>query len=776
MRRVTLALLASISFFVGWSTSAAAATQNTRLSMTIAGQPIGDCAHETKPDGAFSSHSTLAGNSASLKGRFDKDGRILAYICEVVLPQGKVTLTLEDGKLSVIAADDKPVEVPYDASVRTYCSRGFPGIASSLLRAVDFSKKQAQTIPAFEPESGMVLQPKVTPLGEQSIQAGSVRQYRVEVEGTSATYSMTNDGRVVAVLANVNGLRLQMVADGWEDLLDPFVKYPELTQPTFKVKQLPTQRLRTRDGVELVQEVFLPEGQGPFPVVLVRTPYGRSRQPAAAEMYVKRGYAYVEQDCRGRNDSQGEWDPFVHEINDGYDTLDWIAQQPWCDGNVGMIGASYGGFVQWAAAASHHPALKCIVPQVSPPADAMRNLPYDDGIFLLRSNTWWGNIVRQKRADMSGVLRNPKGFSTLPLSKVDNEVIGHDLPFFNRWLERTTHADWKGWSFYGEFNRITVPALHISGWWDGDEIGTSLNWEAMRAAKRTDQWLIYGPWAHGFNISTKFGDVDYGDSAVVDLDTLYVRWFDSWLKRKDVGINAVPRVQAFVTGANKWVTGGDWPLPESREQTFYLSAGGPATGEQSQGRLVATPPAEQRPTIYTYDPAKDEVPPEMLDPELATPTTRVDEFLSRKDALIFKTEPLAKPLTIAGPYEVELHFRSSALDTDFFVTFVDIDEKGAMRVFGQSGKIKASYLNGFDKQVPLTPGKTYVARIRPWDSAHELKAGHRLGLVITSSMFPEYARNLGTAEPIKDATRMVEQTNTILHNAQHPSCIRLRVL
>jgi putative CocE/NonD family hydrolase len=781
MRRAALILLLS-GFLLTTHLSLAKVAdpaRRTHMTVTMSGNPVGEYVYGLEADGTFRSKTTLALGAmkidSQLQGQFDKDGRLLAYTMTHEAGDEKVRLALKEGKLTVTMPDGTAKDLPYDAAIQTYHGDLHPELAGSLLRAADFAKKQAQPIKAFVLDAGAVLEPKVTPLDERTVRAGKVRQYRVEFSGTTVQYSMTETGRVVAM--DVPGQQLRLVADGWDDLFtDPFARYPELSQPTFKVKPPSTQRLRTRDGVELVQDVLLPEGTGPFPVILARTPYGRGTELLHAEMYVRRGYAFVAQDCRGRNDSAGEWDPFVHEIKDGHDTLDWIVKQSWCDGNIGMIGASYVGFVQWAAAASHHPALKCIIPQVSPPASAMHNLPYDYGTFLLLGNLKWGNIVRDRKANMSAGLPHPKKFDTLPLSKTDDAVLGQDLPFYDRWLERTTSADWKGWNFYDEFPKITIPALHISGWWDGDEIGTNLNWEALRAARRTNQWLIYGPWEHNFNATTKFGDFDYGDTAIIDLDTLYVRWFDTWLKRKDVGLERIPRVQAFLSGANRWVSGADWPLPAARERSFYFSADGPATGANSQGRLVATPPGQQAPSVYTYDPARDEIAPEILKPDPAKSATRLDDWLVREDVLIFKTEPLARPLAIAGPYEVELHFQCSAADTDFFVMLADIDEKGSMQLFGLPGKIRASYLGGFDRQVPLSPDRSYLVRIKPWDSAHELKAGHRLGLVLSSSMFPAYARNLGTVEPIKDAVQMVKQRNTILHDARHPSRLKLHAL
>ncbi|AIE86748.1 X-Pro dipeptidyl-peptidase family protein [Fimbriimonas ginsengisoli Gsoil 348] len=757
------------------------AQTGTTVHMTILfnGTPSGENTYTKRADGGFSTVTSLAVGSAKIaskiEGQFVGD-KLMSYVVDLVQGPTKVKISVKDGKMTAIPPNGKEVTAPYSPPA-VYFGNLHPQLTASLLKAADFDKKETQSITAFLVDSGGPLTPKVTPLQERTFPNGKVRFFRVEFGMATAEFGMSSDGTVVGM--DVPGQKLRMVADGWSGIYtDPFATYPELSAPTYKVRHLPTQRMKTRDGVELVQEVYVPEGEGRFPVVFERTPYDRATPAAGADFYVRRGYAYVAQDCRGRTDSGGEWDPFVHELKDGYDALDWIAKQPWCDGNIGMIGGSYDGFVQWAAAASHHPALKCIVPQVSPPLDAMHNLPYDNGIFFLYGDIWWGKIVRNKNSDMSTVLAslpNPNGFKTLPLSKADDATLGYDVPFFDKWLERTSLKDWDGWNFYGELKDVKIPALHISGWWDGDEIGTNMNWEAMRKLGRKNQWLIYGPWTHFFNSSTKLGDTDYGDSAMIDLDTLYIRWFDTWLKHKDVGIDKIPKVQAFVTGANHWVKLPDWPSPAASVRTLFLSSEGPANGLHGKGRLLAKPAAHQKPTEYTYDPSVAVIPPAIMKVDPSKASTKLDRS-DGKDLVSFYSDPMVRATAITGPFEVELRFKTSARDTDFIVALLDVDEKGVLRVIGQSGKLRASYIGGFDRPRPLTPGRTYFAKIKPWDTAHEFKPGHRFGLMIAPTGFPMFSRNLGTGEPIKDATRMVKQHNTLFHDSVNPSIIRFRVL
>lgn len=743
-----------------------------RMAIIIAGADAGSNTYTARADGSFESETTLAiagiriGNT--IKGRFTKDGVISEYVADQVHSQtGTTKLALKNGKLKVTAGGKtEAIDVAYKG--KATFGNFHPQLTASTLKEVVWQVGKAQKMKSFMFEGGTEIDLTVTPKGEKTTSAGAAKLYHLDLGNLGIDLAMTDEGIVVG--EDVPSQKLRFVAEGWSELyVDPLAKYPELSQPTFKVKTERGVKMKTKDGVVLVADIIRPDGKGKFPVILTRTPYGREAETIAGESYAKRGYVYIAQDCRGRSDSGGEWDPFVNEERDGEDTLNWIIAQPWSDGKVGMIGASYGGLVQWSAAMRKHPALKCIIPQVSPP-DAMRNIPYDQGVFFLYGNLWWGRIVSEKKANLGAVgmtVPAMEKLTTLPLSKVDEAVFGKNIPFFDRWLERESLADWKGFNYTEQLGEIEIPALHISGWWDGDNIGTKTNWAMMRAAGRKNQWLIYGPWTHAFNTTRKMGDVDYGDKAIIDLDSVYLRWFDTWLKGKEVGMEKVPHVQAFVTGANRWIPLNDWPAATTPVKTLYLA---------SSGRLLNAPVAKDKPSRYTYDPAKEVIPEEVKKMKVGEGSTKIDSIDKKDGTLIWKTEPLPAAMAIGGPLEVNLSFQTSARDTDFFAILLDIAPNGEMRGFGQSGKLRASYLGGFDKRVPLTPNRTYMATIRPWDTAHELKTGHRLGLMLTSSAFPFYARNMGTGEPIKNATRMVVQKNTILHSAKNPSSVKFRVL
>lgn len=776
-----LCLLVTLAGLLLAGRATSAEELHTRLSFS--GADAGENVFERKADGIFTSKTevTLAGTKISsvLTGRLEQN-RMVAFTLDQKSGNTALQIVFDKNRVKITAGDktrEQELQLPSDALV-------FANFHPQLLRALPAllqAKTGPETVPLLLVDGAALLKTTLTRVGPLSVQQGDRRlvatEYGFTLTSLNVRVAIDTEGRVLGV--DVPAQRFQMQLSGCSEVfVDPTTQYPELSQPTYQVVQQSGVKIRMRDGVELVADLFRPEGEGKFPAILVRTVYGRKSSAIDGAWWAKRGYIYLAQDCRGRHDSGGEWVPFHHERKDGADTLDWICKQPWSDGSVGMIGGSYLGYVQWAAAVERHPALKCIVPQVSPP-DPFFNIPFDHGIFFLYGSLWWANIVKNRESDMSQISvapPHPEKLTTLPLTRLPEEVLGVRIPFFEKWVAMDRPSDYTSGNYGADLAKVTIPALHISGWWDGDGIGTKRNWTAMRSAKRTNQWLLYGPWTHAFNTASRFGDMDYGSGALLELQSLYLRWFDTWLKGKEVHLAEVPRVRVFVTGANVWRDLKDWPDPRSRERAFYLTADGPANGVNSRGRLAEAPPEACEPSRYTYNPAHTTLPKQIrpADTEAATTVLKIED--GDEDQLVYKSEPLKEPLEIGGPIEADLYVSTSARDTDFFATLADIDEKGTPRMIGLPGKLNGRYMNGWKEPKLLTPGKIYRARIELWDTAHRFLPGHRIGLVIRSSMFPSYARNLNTGEPIKDATRMVTAHQTLLHDRAHPSALRFRTL
>lgn len=757
--------------------------QKREAKITFAGNDAGFCRYELKRDGSFASSGMLQianiKMESSASGKI-KDGKLIEYKQVEKSQDGEATLTAKGKKLTIQVKGKKDATTrDYDAPA-AYMANLHPWMVSSIIKQYDKQGPETQELDIFVTDGAVKTKVKLSRRPVKTFEGPKGRQTAEHYlarfsSGVEIDFYADEKGEVLAW--DVPSQRVQYVFAGYEDLMvDPTTKFKELSQPQHPVKTETLVKVKMRDGVELAATVARPDSEGKFPAILVRTPYNRKMSALEGDWWAKRGFVYITQDVRGRDDSDGEWEPFLNEREDGYDTLNWIVAQPWCDGNIGMIGGSYLGFVQWQVAVTGHPALKAIIPQVSPP-DLFFNIPWDHGVFMMYGAVWWANYVKGKSVPEGGPkLLSDKmdKFYTLPLSKLDDEMLEEDVPFYNKWLEMDRHSSFGKANFLDLMNKVKIPVLHISGWWDGDGIGTKLNWERLRSLGHKDQWVIYGPWSHAFNTSTQTGDVDYGPEAVLELNSVYLRFFDQYLKGKDVAWKEQPKARIFVTGANEWREFSDWP--PGPQKTLYLSSDAPANGAKGQGRLVEAKPGNEEPNRYTYNPASATIPEELKEMEDYQTSTKLNLSKEKDDFLIFKTPVLEEDLEISGSAELELYFSSSAKDTDFFWVLADFDEKDEPRLIGLPGKISARFVSSWDEPKLIEPGKVYKAVIPHWDVAHRFKKGHRLGVVIMSDMFPVYARNLNTGEPLKDAVKMIAAHQTIYHDAERPSQIRFHLL
>lgn len=593
-----------------------------------------------------------------------------------------------------------------------------------------------------------------------------ITHFKLKAGGMDLIFAIDDQNRVLGF--NVPVQTFQFVAKGYEGIfVDPLSKYPELSQPTFKTKTETRVKMKTRDGVTLYSDIVRPDDTLKHPTVLIRTPYGRLGSAIGYEYFARRGYVVVAQDVRGRGASDGEWDPLNHEVADGDDTLTWIAQQSWSDGSAGMIGGSYLGFVQWAAAVTHNPVLKCIIPQVSPP-DPVHNLPWDNGTLMMASGLWWARIVMEHQANMAAAaqgISDYKPFLSLPVSTVDNRMFGKNVPFFDLWVKRPTLKDWPGSFTEDQVKDVKIPVMHISGVWDGDGIGTRMHWEELRE-NGGNQWLVFGPWEHGFNIKTRFGDQDYGPGSVLELDSSYLRFFDTFLKGKDVGLDKQPRVRFFVTGANKWDETSNWPPEGAQEHTWYLG-GGAANGAKSKGTLTGAPGSGK--DSIDYDPAKVQVPKGSADVDSGRSVTIIKPGTLTAADLIYRSEPF-KIATSITALDADLYVSTTVKGADFHVNVFDEAPDGKLMLVDQAGHGSMSFLGNDGK--PVTPGKVYKITIKPWYFARQFAPGHRLTIHVRSDMFPGFARNPGTGQPLSEATHYLRAVNTVHKSKEYPSAVR----
>jgi len=528
-------------------------------------------------------------------------------------------------------------------------------------------------------------------------------------------------------------------------------------------------RTPMRDQVELSADLWLPAAPGRVPTIVMRTPYLKTddeveRAPHWGALFAAHGYAFLMQDVRGRGDSDGRFDFFFQEANDGYDTVEWIARQPWSDGQVGMMGSSYLGTLQWLAARLRPPALRCIAPTAAA-GRWFDELPYLGGAFLMSWAINWinGTSGRIGQSNARTVDRD-QVYAHRPLLTMD-EALGRRMPLYRAMLEHPTIDDYWGRLMWGpsDFAALAIPALHVTGWFDGDQPGALFYWEGMQrhSTAAETQRLLIGPWTHGQTFTggaLAHGAFELSASSVVDVDSLHLGWFDECFRsgrRHDV-----PAVRAFVTGSNQWVEGPTYPLPGTIDRSLYLRSGGRANSLIGDGRLAWEAPGAEPPDRYRYDPAHP-APASIGDLSAAEDRRPIQR---RDDVLVYSTEPLTEPLTVIGRLRLLLHAASDGRDTDFIARVSDVFPDGrAVALAPGPGAIRARYRQGFDRTVPLDPGARTELRIDLHDIGHTFLAGHRIRLEVTSSAYPEIHPNPNTGNPIATDTSSRVARQTIYH-------------
>ncbi len=542
-----------------------------------------------------------------------------------------------------------------------------------------------------------------------------------------------------------------------------------------------------RDGVRLSSDIYRPDAKGKFPVILTRSPYMtvegfQKRFSEEAKFFAKHGYVFVIQDCRGKNDSEGTFHPFFDDPTDGFDTLNWCVKQEWSNGELGTIGASYQAWNQWATATLNPPNLRAMISIVALP-DPVLNVPFQNGALVLWMSEWMAMIEGKKNTDLS-IFDSLKLYNHLPLKTMDELFGRKQSPIWQNWMRHPSADDYWKRSFYQDkFTEIDVPVLHVSGWYDDDVIGTHINYTGMRKlAKseraRNNQKLIIGPWPHHVNLTRQLGGIDFGQSALIDLRTIELEWFDYWLKRIDTGIMKRPKVDIFTMGENVWRRTDSWPYEETEYTKYFIHSNGTANTSTGDGEISAMRANKEEPyDSFTYDPSDpcpnicDNYPSSMAaeGPFDQRPIER------RDDVLVYSTPNLDAALNITGPVKVKLFASTSARDTDFWAQLVDVFPNGYSMHLTE-GIIRARYRNSLEKQELLEPEKVNEFDIDLWITSNVFQRGHRVRLDISSSSFPKYDRNPNTGNQFgMDATLRVADQR-VYHDERHPSHILLPVI
>ena len=580
-----------------------------------------------------------------------------------------------------------------------------------------------------------------------------------------------------------------------------------------------------RDGVRLATDLYFPaqdgaRAPGQFPVILERTPYDKAspRNAANGAYFARRGYVCAIQDVRGRFASEGEWYPFALEAPDGYDTVEWLAAQPWCDGQVGTMGGSYCGSDQSALATLNPPHLKTMIVAVGAAnyhhASMRQNgaLELRFLIYAMRMATTSKEALADPalRAAVTDLYSHAGEWLTRTPYKAGTSAL-HLLPSYEQWvLDILTHGDYddywrqRGYAiseYYEE--HADVPTLYLGGWYDSYARATCENFVEMRKRKQSRQVLLMGPWTHGGWEVTYAGDVDFGTQALINYNDLRLAWFDHFLKGMQTEVAGWTPVRIFVMGCGSgrrtyegrldqggnWRDETDFPLPDTQFTPYYLHADGTLS--------ASAPTSSTAPSRYTFDPrmpvptigggisAADPI----MQPGAFDQRGRPDFYgcrdslplNARSDVLTFQTAPLDRDVEVTGPLTVHLFASSSALDTDFTAKLIDVHPPNADYPVGvainvSDSILRARYRNSWEQPELLVPGQIYEFTFQLYPTSSVFKAGHCIRLDISSSNFPRFDVNPNTGGPLGLERRVELAQQTLYHDGEHPSRVVLPII
>jgi putative CocE/NonD family hydrolase len=570
-----------------------------------------------------------------------------------------------------------------------------------------------------------------------------------------------------------------------------------------------------RDGTQLATDLYFPVEGGIYPVLLERTPYGKHQSImvsiGAPQFLAQRGYIVAIQDTRGRFASEGIWYPFRDEAwgdkPDGYDSVEWLARQPWSSGKVGTFGGSFAGFNQYLMVGELPPHLTALFPRQAA-CSLRREWVYRGGAFELGFMFMWA--ARHSRE----ALRNR-------MVQLDHQSLENALEFLGSWplnaqplfsdpfqwlhdyLNRQDDEEyWKQWDVSLHHAACDRPMYHMASWYDIFLGGSLRNFCGMRAQAGSDEvrrkhHLIIGPWLHGPWVDQTpggrlAGEMDFGEEALWDLKAALLRWFDHWLKSVDNGITQEPAVRYFVMGSNQWKTADDWPPPGIQFRRLYF-------GQQKSGSARSLndgtlhwdqPPESDLPAVYVHDPdnpvpsvggntlfslAAKQLGEEPDWDDFNAQAGSQDQRAIEPRSLSFTTEPLAGDLEVTGPIEAKLYVSSSAVDTDVVVRLCDVYPDGRSMLICD-GIQRARYRDSDYQPSLLEPGKVYAITVDLWATSNLFRARHRIRVVVNSSCFPRFDVNPGTGESGAKATRKIRAENKIHMIRAYPSHVVVPVM
>ncbi len=543
-------------------------------------------------------------------------------------------------------------------------------------------------------------------------------------------------------------------------------------------------KVRMSDGVTLAANLYLPKDGKKFATVLMRTPYDKNGMGWIAEPLAEAGYAVVTQDVRGQFASGAMFIPFIFEKKDGVETLNWVAKQPWCDGNIGMWGPSYLGYCALIVTPEGHPNLKAVV-NVAGWGDTTAMTAPGGAMHLMVALPW--TLSGQISGRRSGGINWDEAFRRTPVIEIPSSY-GIDSAQWEGAVQLYNSPDAEGdMRISGRYDDIKIPTFHLAGWYDFVGPTTIDAFEGIDRASRKRNGvmhkLLVGPWLHGqiYNVSTKVGEKSFPSSINIGVDRLAemsVQWFDQWLRGRETDIVKEKPVKLFVMGENKWKSFDEWPPHRTEFRPWYFASDKGANSVAGDGRLSGDKPTRSGEDRFVYDP---------MDP---VPTTGGSNFHNfpknngikdqrevekRSDVLVYTTDVLEQDTTLIGPVKAVLFASTEGRHTDFTAKLVEVRSDGYAANIVDAIKRGPDAIDG--KAVEkMTPGKVYRFTVDMDATAITIRKGHRLRVEISSSNFPKYTRNPNTGEGPEVAKRFKKVTQTIHHSPEFASHVVLPVL
>jgi hypothetical protein len=633
-------------------------------------------------------------------------------------------------------------------------------------------------------------------------------------DASSATVERSRADRGKTALGLALGLALALAiffaarmagSDGWSP---PHPRAPAAGHGAFRIEG--DVEVAMRDGIVLRADVLRPAGAGRFPALVYRTPYDKEDALRSYGIFGKavgRGYAVVVEDVRGRFASGGAFRPYENEGRDGYDTIEWAARQPWCDGKVGTFGLSYPGAVQWLAAIESPPHLKAMVPAMT--FSTPRQFFYFNGVFDLSWIPWILTDIApdiRRRNHLSGALTDEEAerewtsnsarlYSFLPLAGMPD--LREVAPFYYEWLSHPPED--RFWDFAelrGKYSRVKAAVLNLSGWYDEayGPMGAAANFNGLVAARRGEKdprtHLLIGPWQHGVEETgeSKVGEREFTPAAKIDYDETVLRWMDYYLRGEANSVRGEPPVRYFAMGANEWRAAARWPLA-AQTVPIYLAAGAETQGGSGAGELRWKPacgvPHNSMQSAahklsgfmeFTSDPTHP-----VMDPYGDAYGAYDYRLLAgAAGVLTYDSAPLKADFEVTGPITAHIFISVDAPDMDLWVRLLDVAPDGtAWNLMSPGGDVqRASYRDAGDwgpgvSRRLLTPNRVYEIWLTRLITSNVFLKDHRLRVQISGALFPHLSRNLQTGENEARSARTRTARIRVWSDARHPSRLLL---